>query len=59
MFKSVGPKFYGVAEDFKTYGYGGRSLRSFLLAKVLFVVFLGFFSRMEPDFFYYTGASLD
>ena len=43
------PKFYGRNQRFKTYGYGGPSLRPILLPKVLFVVFLVFFSKMETE----------
>ena len=39
------PKFYGRNRRFKTYGYGGPSLRPILLPKVLFVVFLVFFPK--------------
>jgi hypothetical protein len=42
------PKFYGRSRRFKTYGYGGRSLRPFLRPKVLLVVFL-VFSKMEAE----------
>ena len=50
------PKFYGRSRRFRTYGYGGRSLRQFLRPKVLLVVF----SKMEAEMcFYYTGATLD
>ena len=45
------PKFYSLSRRFRTYGYGnsGRSLRQFLRPKVLFVVFLSFFSKMEAE----------
>ena len=47
------PKFYGRSRRFKTYGYGygygGQSLRPFLGPKVLFVVFLVFFSKIEAE----------
>ena len=39
------PKVYGRSQRFKTYGYGGRSLRKFLRPKVLFVFFLVFFQN--------------
>ena len=39
------PKFYDRSRRFKTYGYGGRSLRPFLRPKVLFIVFLVFFQN--------------
>ena len=56
------PKFFHRSRRFKTYcyGYSGQSLRPFLWPKVLIVILLGFFSKMEAQcVFQYTGASLD
>ena len=51
------PKFYGRSRRFKTYGYGGRSLRPFLRPKVLLVVFL-VFSKMEAEMSNFTMGTI-
>ena len=53
------PKFYGSSRRFRTYGYGGRSLRPFLRPKVLLVVFLVFYPKWRLKcVFHHTGAKI-